>query len=95
MFVKKKGDRVLYLLLWMDDILMGCNDAEMRGQFMKAFSARFRVKGLGLLTQGLGSSIVQDLTAGTVKLSLTRTSETWRESLTWMKTSRGQIYQYR
>ena len=81
MFVKKAGDKVLYLLLWVDDIFIGCNDAEMRGVFMKAFSTRFRVKDLGLLTQGLGSSIEQDLKAGTVKLSLS-TSAMWRGSLT-------------
>ena len=55
---------------WTIDIFMGCNDATMRGNFMKAFSARFRVKDLGTLTQGLGSSIEQDLQRGTVKLSL-------------------------
>ena len=70
MFVKKEEDSMLYLLLWVDDIFIGCNDAAMREKFMKAFSTRFRVKDLGLLTQGLGSSIEQDLTAGTVKLSL-------------------------
>ena len=60
----------MYLLQWVDDIFIGCNDVAMRGTFMKSFMAEFRVKDLGALRQGLGASIMQDLEAGTVTLSL-------------------------
>ena len=70
LFVKRVGDSVMYLLLWVDDIFIGCNDVAMRGTFMKSFMAEFRVKDLGALRQGLGASIMQDLEAGTVTLSL-------------------------
>ena len=42
----------------------------MRGDFMQAFMQHFRVKDLGLLRQALGTSIVQNLSEGTVTLSL-------------------------
>ena len=42
----------------------------MRGDFMRAFMQWFHVKDLGLLTQALGASIEQDLSKGTVTLSL-------------------------
>ena len=97
MFVKKVGESVLYLLLWVDDIFMGCNDAAMRGEFMTAFSKRFRVKDLGPLTQGMGSSIVQDLKEGTVRLSLsTYIGDVARKfDHTSIRMCRGQTYRCR
>ena len=70
MFVKHGAKGKLYLLLWVDDLFFGCDDAELRANFMAAFKARFRVKDLGVLTQGLGAAIRQDLKAGTVSFDL-------------------------
>ena len=63
---------MLLLLLWVDDIFMAHSCDAMRASFMAAFSVRFRVKDLGLLRQGLGADIQQDLVAGTVSFSLER-----------------------
>jgi hypothetical protein len=70
LFVMRSGESTLLLLIWVDDIFMGHSCPKMRGDFMAAFTKRFRVKDLGLLSQALGASVVQDLRAGTVMLSL-------------------------
>jgi len=62
----------LVLLLWVDDIFMAHSCPEMRAAFMAAFTVRFRVKDLGLLTQGLGMDISQDLSERTVSFSQER-----------------------
>ena len=65
-----KGDDVIYLLVWVDDIFMGHRGDAARGRFMEAFQKRFRVKDLGLLRQALGASVTQSMKLGTVSLSL-------------------------
>jgi hypothetical protein len=62
----------LVLLIWVDDIFMGHNNDALRAAFMKAFSARFRVKDLGRLQQALGASVSQSLTDGWVSFNLTK-----------------------
>ena len=47
LFVCVQGASTLLLLIWVDDIFMGHNDAGLRGRFMEAFQKRFRVKDLG------------------------------------------------
>ena len=70
LFVLREGESLMYILIWVDDVFIGHNCGRMRGDFMRAFQQRFRVKDLGLLTQALGASIQQDLSKGTVTLSL-------------------------
>ena len=60
----------MLLLIWVDDVFIGHDSATMRGDFMRAFMKRFRVKDLGPLTQALGAQVVQDHAAGTISLSL-------------------------
>ena len=62
--------RKLILLIWVDDIFLGHSCGELRGSFMRAFKARFRVKDLGPLRQGLGASIMQSVSEGWVSFSL-------------------------
>ena len=57
----------------MTDLTDGCDPLYDSGPlFMAAFAARFRVKDLGLLRQGLGADIQQDVEAGTVSFGLER-----------------------
>jgi hypothetical protein len=70
LFMLRVGTATMFLLIWVDDIFLGHSCQTMRGDFMKAFQQRFRVKDLGLLRQALGASIVQDNLLGTVSLSL-------------------------
>ncbi len=71
LFVLRVGSATLILLIWVDDIFLGHNCCQkIRGDFMKAFMLRFRVKDLGLLRQALGAFIVEDILTGTVSLLL-------------------------
>ena len=71
-FLWRSSAGILILLLWVDDIFMGHSCDAMRAAFMADFAERFRVKDLGLLRQGLGADIQQDLDAGTVAFGLER-----------------------
>ena len=71
-FLWRRQEGTVLVLLWVDDIFMGHSCAEMRRVFMEAFKQRFRVKDLGLLRQGLGMDIQQDLEMGTVSFSQSR-----------------------
>ena len=71
-FEWRSASGVVLLLLYVDDIFLAHSSDAMRADFMEQFSARFRVKDLGLLRQGLGADIAQDLEAGTVSMSLAR-----------------------
>ena len=70
LFVCVQGASTLLLLIWVDDIFMGHNDAGLRGRFMEAFKERFRVKDLGPLRQALGASVAQSVPEGWVTFSL-------------------------
>ena len=68
-FMLQAGSARLVLLVYVDDIFMGHTCARLRGAFMAAFRARFRVKDLGALTAAVGMDVQQDLEAGTVSIS--------------------------
>lgn len=70
LFVYKSDEGSLVLLIWVDDIFIGHDSAALRGRFMAAFSARFRVKDLGPLRQALGASVSQSVADGWVSFSL-------------------------
>jgi hypothetical protein len=69
-FANKVG--TLILLVWVDDIFIGHDSDVSRAAFMKAFSARFRVKDLGRLTQALGASISQSIEQGWVSFNVSK-----------------------
>ena len=70
MFTSQSELGTLILLIWVDDIFMGHNHAELRNAFMTAFKTRFRVKDLGNLTQALGATVSQSIDEGWVSFSL-------------------------
>ena len=72
LFILRVNGQVLIVLIYVDDVFMGHSCAKLRGAFMAAFKARFRVKDLGALTAGLGMDIKQDLANGTVSFSQQR-----------------------
>ena len=72
LFVYSGADGFMLLLIWVDDVFIGHSSVDLRARFMKAFAFRFRVKDLGILRQGLGASVTQDVAAGTVSFSLQR-----------------------
>jgi hypothetical protein len=73
MFVYEHAERgKLIILIWVDDIFIGHRGDDLRAAFMKAFSARFRVKDLGRLQQALGAAVSQSLTEGWVSFNLTK-----------------------
>jgi hypothetical protein len=73
MFVYEHAERgKLIVLIWVDDIFIGHRGDDLRDAFMKAFSARFRVKDLGRLQQALGAAVSQSLSEGWVSFNLTK-----------------------
>lgn len=60
----------IFLLIWVDDLFLGHDSDALRGRFMTAFAARFRVKDLGPLQQALGARVQQSLREGWVSFSL-------------------------
>jgi hypothetical protein len=73
MFIYEHAKRgKLILLIWVDDIFIGHRGDELREAFIKAFSARFRVKDLGRLQQALGAAVSQSLAEGWVSFNLSK-----------------------
>jgi hypothetical protein len=72
MFVYDGQPGRLLLVIWVDDIFMGHSSDALRSSFMAAFTARFRVKDLGPLSQALGASVSQSLSEGWVSFSLVK-----------------------
>jgi hypothetical protein len=73
MFVYEHAKRgKMIVLIWVDDIFIGHRGDDLRDAFMKAFSARFRVKDLGRLQQALGAAVSQSLSDGWVSFNLTK-----------------------
>ena len=71
LFMLTRAGQTLVLLLYVDDIFLGHSCPSMRRDFMLAFSARFRTKDLGSLSQALGASVSQSVSEGWVSFALT------------------------
>ena len=61
MYFKLIGDRVIYLVLYVDDMLLVGNDKEIIKDLKTQFSSKFDMKYLGVVNYILGMEIKRDL----------------------------------
>jgi hypothetical protein len=69
LFMYSSGDRVLWLLVWVDDTVIVDNDPSLRTQFMEALSARFPVEDKHDLEWILGVKVQRDRSARSLVMS--------------------------
>ena len=68
-FTKKEGDKIMALVLYVDDLMIAGNHLPMIDQFKQDISAEFAMKDLGELRWMLGMEIKQDKTNGVIEVN--------------------------
>lgn len=69
MYIKKQGDDILVLVLYVDDMIYGGNSPALIKEFKKALATEFKVKHEGDLKWILGMEVKRDREAKTLTLS--------------------------
>ena len=69
LFTYAAGSSILWLLVWVDDIVQVDNDAALRERFTSALAERFPIEDRGALEWVLGIHIKRDRAARVIKLS--------------------------
>ncbi len=69
LYMKGANESLIYVTVFVDDLIIGGASQEIIDQFKKSISTKFNMKDLGPLKYCLGMQIDQDISAGTVKLS--------------------------
>ena len=68
-YIKHTTDGNIYLLLYVDDMLVACKDKKQIKALKDQLSSRFEMKDLGAARKILGIDIIRDRVHGTLKLS--------------------------
>lgn len=67
--IKKQNETVIYVLLYVDDILIFCNNLKIIDIIKKLLSSEFDMTDMGNASSFLGMQIEQDIGSGTIVLS--------------------------
>ena len=68
-YVKIKGEKLIILVLYVDDILLACNDKNILHETKNFLSSNFDMKDLGDVSYVLGIEIHRDRAQGVLGLS--------------------------
>lgn len=69
LYVKKQNEEMIYVLLYVDDILIFCKNIEVINTVKKMLSREFEMLDMGKASSFLGMHIDQDIEKGTIVLS--------------------------
>lgn len=69
MYIRHGGEKILIVLLWVDDLIICGNDREGIAWFKEAISKRFNMKDLGDLVWILGMEVHRDRLARTMRIT--------------------------
>ena len=76
MYVKREGDDLIFVVLYVDDLIIASSSDELMKPTKSALSDRFEMKDLGELKYFLGMEIKQNLAAGEVSLRQSKFAQT-------------------
>ena len=71
-YVRRKGGHILIIALYVDDLLIACDDMDMLNETKRQLSGRFKMKDLGESRIILGMDIARDASTRTLSVSQTR-----------------------
>ncbi|KAF1314267.1 Retrovirus-related gag-pol polyprotein, partial [Globisporangium splendens] len=71
-YVKRDGDDMVFVVLYVDDLIIACSDAKLMKMTKHALSGRFEMSDLGELKYCLGMEIAQDQECGEVPMRQTK-----------------------
>lgn len=69
LYVLKKNDHIIYMLLYVDDILIACLSLQVLESLKDELKNEFQMKDLGIIKHFLGVQISYDVKAGVMELS--------------------------
>ena len=69
LYSKGSGRNLIHVAIYVDDLIIAGASAQVISQFKTSIAASYNMKDLGALSHCLGMEIVQDIAAGTVKVS--------------------------
>ena len=72
LYILKKGDCVLYLLAYVDDLLLASKSRELLNEFKCSIAKAFNIRDLGAATLTLGMEIIRDRPDLSLKLVQSR-----------------------
>ncbi|KAJ8524148.1 hypothetical protein ON010_g16970 [Phytophthora cinnamomi] len=71
-YVKRDGHSMIFVVIYVDDLILASNDDELMESTKRALSKRFEMTDLGDLTYFLGMEIKNDLESGKVTMRQTK-----------------------
>lgn len=72
-YILQKGDAILLLIIYVDDGLIGYNDADLIKLFLNALKRQYNIKDLGTPTNFLGINVSINRTSSSYSISLNQT----------------------